>query len=69
MRAVDHDGSKGIRVLGTHSGKGLLYVLSSVVGAASATSQDDMTVFVARSLDNTGHTLGVDTHETVGVRG
>lgn len=69
VRAVDHNGSKGVRVLGTHGGKGLLYVLSSVVGATSATSQDDMTVFVARRLDDTGHTLGVDTHETVRVGG
>lgn len=69
VRAVDHDGSKGVRVLGTHGGKGFLHVLSSIVRATSATSQDDMTVPVAGSPDDTGHALRVDTHETVRVGG
>lgn len=69
VRAVDHDGSKGVRVLGTHGGKGFLHVLSSIVRATRATSQDDMAVPVAGSPDDTGHALRVDTHETVRVGG
>ena len=38
------------------------------VGSTTTTSQDDMTIWVTTSPDDTGHSLTVDTHEIVWVR-
>jgi hypothetical protein len=67
VRAIDHDTwlVLGARFLERSSNS--LDMLSSVVGALGATTEDNVNVFVAGGLDDGSETLFGDTHESMRV--